>query len=58
MKKLSLILVSCAVLFACNKPEEKGTPLTPEEQKTKIEDTAIELMDACDAADFKEFVEE
>ena len=57
MKKLSLILVSCAVLFACNKPEEKGTPLTPEEQKTKIEDTAIELMDACDAADFKEFVD-
>ncbi|MGN1211391.1 MAG: hypothetical protein ACI4TM_06875 [Candidatus Cryptobacteroides sp.] len=57
MKKLSLILVSCAMLFACGKNEQTGKALTPNEQKTKVENTANELMQACQASDFKEYVD-
>lgn len=57
MKRLSLILVSCVMLFACGKNEQTGKALTPDEQKTKVENAANQLMDACPATDFSEYVD-
>ena len=57
MKKIFLLLAAVGIFAACT--EKTGTeskkPLTPEEQKVKIEQVAQELMDKYPAETFEDF---
>jgi hypothetical protein len=55
MKKLFLFLGIICLFASCDKPENKKSPLTPDEQKVKIEQVAEELMDMYSADVFEDF---
>lgn len=55
MKRLVLLFGLIGLFASCDKPENKKSPLTPDEQKVKIEQVAEDLMDMYSADVFEDY---
>lgn len=56
MKRLVLLFGLIGLFASCSKPENKKSPLTPDEQKVKIEQVAEELMDIYSSDVFEDYL--